>query len=123
MRIAQVFRKAAILALLALFASSSAFAGTTGKISGKIVDAKTKDAVPFATIQIDDTRMGAQADVNGEYVIINVPPGKYNVTATLAGYRPVKTEDVEILVDRTTTVNFTMEQTVVEMEAQVVAHK
>ncbi len=121
MRIAHVFKYAAILTLLALFASSAVlFAGNTGKLRGKLINSKTKEPLPFGVVQIDGTTMGAQADANGEYIIINVPPGTYNVTAKLQGYQSVKTENVEILVDRTTTVNFSLQESVVEMETQIV---
>ncbi len=120
MRKANVLRNVLVLMLLALFASASVFAGSTGKLKGKIIDKKSKNPVPFAVVQIDGTTMGAQADPNGEYIIINVPPGMYSVTASLTGWGSVKTTNVEVRVDGTAQVDFSMEESIVETEAQIV---
>jgi len=120
MRMANVLRNAVLLLVVALLASTSVWAGTVGKVRGKITNKKTKEAVPFAVVQIDGTTMGAQADVNGEYMIINVPPGVYSVTAKLTGYTSVRTEAVDVRVDQTSTINFALDESVIETEAQVV---
>lgn len=120
MRMASVLRNVLVLLVLALFASASIFAGSTGKVKGKITDKKSKDALPFAIVQIDGTTMGAQADQNGEYIIINVPPGMYSVTASLQGRTSVRTEKVEVRVDATAQIDFSMEESIIETEAQII---
>ncbi len=120
MRMANLFRSGLVLMVIALFAAASVFAGSTGRVKGKITNKKTKEAVPFAVVQIDGTTMGAQADPNGEFLIINVPPGMYSITANLTGWTSVRTEQVEITVDATRTVDFAMEESIVETEAQIV---
>lgn len=54
-------------------------AQTTGKISGKISDAKTGESIIGANVMIKDTDIGTATDENGRYFIINIQPGKYNV--------------------------------------------
>lgn len=120
MRMANVLKNVLVLMLLALFTSASVFAGSTGKIRGKIINKKSKEPVPFAVVQIDGTTMGAQADPSGEYIIINVSPGMYSITATLTGWTSVRTEKVEVRVDATANVDFAMEESIVETEAQIV---
>lgn len=120
MRMANVLRSALVLMVIGLFTAASVFAGSTGRIKGKITNKKSKEPVPFAVVQIDGTTMGAQADPNGEYLIINVPPGMYSVTATLTGWTSVRTEKVEVRVDATIPVDFAMEESIVETEAQIV---
>ena len=56
---------------------------TTGKISGRITDSSTGEPLPGANVVIVGTRMGATADVNGEYFIIRVNPGVYEVDSVL----------------------------------------
>ncbi len=65
-----------LLRLCGLVAFSLAFiclhlvyAGTTGKISGKIIDAANKVGLPGANIIIQGTTKGASADLSGRYVI------------------------------------------------------
>jgi len=61
--------------LLSLIGYSS-FAGTTGKIAGKVTDARTGEPMIGANVVIRGTRMGTITDQNGAYFIINVHPGK-----------------------------------------------
>jgi len=53
----------------------AAFSGSAGKITGHVIDAETNDPLVVVNILIEGTRMGAATDVNGEYTILNVPPG------------------------------------------------
>ena len=48
------------------------FAGITGKISGKIIDADTKEVLPGANVQIVGTSMGASTNLDGEFFILNI---------------------------------------------------
>ena len=64
-------RKEILLFLLPLFL----FAGTTGKITGRVVDAQTGEPLPFVQVILEGTGLGAVTDVEGYYVILNVPPG------------------------------------------------
>lgn len=82
--------------------------GTTGKITGKVVDAKDKAPLIGATVKIEGTLSGATTDDNGEYTILNVDVGTYIVTASYIGYDPEKVSDVKVSADLTTNVNFSL---------------
>jgi len=84
------------------------FAGISGKIVGKVVDAQTKEPLPGANVIIKGTTMGAATDVNGHYVIMNVPPGSYSLSANFIGYRTVTVENVIVSVDLTTSRDFAL---------------
>ncbi|MDZ7378271.1 MAG: TonB-dependent receptor, partial [candidate division KSB1 bacterium] len=103
------------------------YGGTTGKIAGRVVDAETGAPLPGVNVIIEGTRIGAATDVNGYYVILNVPPGTYALQASMIGYARVTATNVVVNVDLTTTVDFrlkaevlTMEQVVVEAERPIV---
>ncbi|NOX67490.1 MAG: carboxypeptidase-like regulatory domain-containing protein, partial [Chlorobi bacterium] len=49
----------------------SLMAGTTGKISGKIIDANTGDPLVGVNILILDTQLGAATDQDGFFYILN----------------------------------------------------
>ena len=98
-------------------------AGTTGKINGKVSDKKTGDALPFVNIIIVGTNFGAATDIDGNYVILNIPPGKYNVKAQYIGYQPIVVENVSVSIDLTTAVNFVLSESAVELEEIVVQGK
>lgn len=96
------------------------FSGNTGKIRGKIISKKSSDPVAFVVVQIKGTTMGAQANQDGEYIIINVPPGKYELCATLLGWGTVCVTELSVAANSTTTQDFSLEEAVVETQAQIV---
>ena len=62
------------------------YAGTTGKIAGKITDKSTGEVLIGANVLIVGTTMGASSDIDGNYFILNIPPGEYEVKASMIGY-------------------------------------
>ena len=95
-------------------------AGVTGKISGKVVDKDTGNPLPGANVVIVDTYYGAAADMDGNFFIINVPPGKFMVEATMMGYSRTRIEQVTVSTNSTTSLDFEMTQEVVQGEVVVV---
>jgi outer membrane receptor protein involved in Fe transport len=89
------------------------FAAVTGKISGTVRDTETGEALFPANIIVEGTVMGAASRPTGEYFIINVPPGTYEVRAKMMGYRDVVVEGVVVRADFTTTIDFALERTTV----------
>lgn len=105
------------VSLLTVFIFSSLIhSGTTGKISGTVKDLQTGEALIGASVVIEGTNYGAATDINGDYFIINIPPGKYRVKALMMGYKTIIQNQVQIVIDLTTKINFEMEQTVIEGE-------
>ncbi|MEE9225052.1 MAG: carboxypeptidase-like regulatory domain-containing protein, partial [Bacteroidota bacterium] len=96
------------------------FAGTTGKIAGKVSDAETGEPIPYANIVIEGTTLGAAANLNGNYVILNVPPGVYTVVGSVIGFQKVRVTDARVSVDFTTTLDFKLEIGDIELPAIVV---
>ncbi|NOY60072.1 MAG: TonB-dependent receptor [Calditrichaeota bacterium] len=110
-----------VAALLVIFiAHTNVWAGTTGKIAGIVMDSSTKEGLPGANIVIVGTQLGASADVNGKFFILNVPPGDYSVRATMMGYGSVLQQKVRVNADRTTDLNFGLSQAVLEGKEVVV---
>ena len=93
----------------------SSFAATTGKVSGLVVDAGTGETIPGVSVVIEGTRLGAVTDVEGEYFIISVPSGEYTVRAIMMGYRTVEKTGVQVVIDRTSRVDFELEATITEL--------
>lgn len=96
-----------ILILFVMFFSSIVEAGTTGKIKGQIVDDKTGEPLTGVNVMIDGTTLGAATDIDGFYIILNIPPGKYNLKVSYIGYATSLVE-VNVSVDLTTTQNFSL---------------
>jgi len=88
--------------LLLFFTPYLIYAGTTGKLSGSVKDSQTGEPLVGANVIIVGTDLGAATNVNGNYVILNIPPGNFSVKISYIGYEPVLVTDVQIVVDQTT---------------------
>lgn len=99
---------------------SPLMAGITGKIAGRVIDAESGDALPGVNVVIMGTTMGAQTDLEGDYFITNVPPGEYDITASMIGYQAVTSTGVYVIVDHTVDVDFSLGTTVLEAAEVVV---
>lgn len=96
------------------------FAGTTGKLVGSIKDAQTGEPLIGANILIEGTDFGAATNIRGEYVILNIPPGRYNVRISFIGYETVLYTDVIIIVDQTTPLSADLNPQSIEVDEIVV---
>ena len=96
------------------------FAGSTGKIVGIVKDKETGEPLPFANVFIDGSSMGAASDIDGNFTILNVPPGIYSITASVVGYQKVTMKETRVNVDFTTRIEFELSSGSVTMQAVVV---
>ena len=58
--------------------------------------------------------MGAATNIKGEYFILNIPPGKYDLTASMIGYGTVTVEGTLVMVDLTAKTNFFLKPETIE---------
>lgn len=86
-----------LISLLALTINffNSPILAAGASIDGYVKDAKTGEPLVGANIMLIGTGMGNATNLNGRYVIANVPPGKYIIRASYIGY---KTQQIEIAV-------------------------
>jgi len=110
-----------LVALSLLILTSSAFAQSgVGKISGKVLDADTREPLIGANIIILNTNLGAATDIDGNYFILNITPGTYNAKVSYVGYAPKTIQGVRIVANLTYELNvdlstdFTLPEIVIE---------
>ena len=65
-------------------------------VSGKVVDASSNETVPYAYIHLEELHRTAITDIDGTFIIKNIPSGAYTVTVHRIGYR-TQSQKVEIL--------------------------
>lgn len=109
---------AVCLVLTAPLAASAQ--STTGKVSGRVVDAATGDGLPGVTVRLGDTGRGAATDADGEYAILNLSPGTYDLIASYIGYQTAVREGIRVSINRTTKVDFELTEAVLGGEEVVV---
>ena len=111
-------RRTLFAGLTSLLLCAPCFAQTLGTITGEVKDS-TGAVIPGATVTVvnkatNATRPTATNEV-GLFDLPALPPGLYTVKCELEGFR-TSTRDVELQVQQTVKVNFTLEQgTVSEM--------
>jgi len=95
-----------------------------GKIRGRVVDANSNEALIGANIVVLSAGLGkgSATNMNGKYVISNIPASTYDVRVTYIGYSPQTIKGVSVFPGQTTTLNFEMSIQAIEGEiVEVVA--
>jgi outer membrane receptor protein involved in Fe transport len=92
----------------------------SGKITGKILDADTGEPLIGATVGVQGSTRGAIADIDGNYLMLNVPPGTYVLEARYIGYATVVVQEVVVRTDLTTEQDFELAPESFEGEELVV---
>lgn len=99
--------KKTIIFSAAIFIFSFAFSVSAGekekesasasvKITGKIVDNKTGEALAGVLIKLDDINLTSYSDLDGNFEINGLAPGTYNISTSLISYETLKI-DVDAL--------------------------
>lgn len=105
--------------ILSFFLTLTSFAQTSS-VRGTVVDLNTNAKIPFASVKINNTTYGTATDTNGKFVIKNVPPGNYNISCTVIGYKTATIFEIEVTSVKPAIVDFALEENKVEIaEAQV----
>lgn len=107
------------LCVFLLILSFQLFAGTTGKITGTITDQESGERLPGVNITLLGTTTGGSTDLAGNYVILNIPPGVYNLQITMMGYQQVLIQKVRVAVDYTTRINRTLSTEILDLGESV----
>ncbi len=112
--------KVSEICILLLFVFNAvAYSQTAGKISGFVID-ETSEPLVGVNVIVRGTSLGAATDMDGEFFILNVPPGTYDVEASMIGYASVRIEGLKVSVNRTVSVDFNLQPSVIQGEAVVV---
>lgn len=108
-----------LILFLSLLIVAHVFAGTTGKIAGQITDSKTGEPLAGVNVLVDGTFLGAATDLDGYYVILNIPPGTYKLVLMMVGYTQSSVTDVRVKMDQTTTISVTLSEEALEMGEEI----
>ena len=109
-----------LLPCLILFLSQPVFSGVTGKIAGRVIDKENQQPLAGTNVFIEGTTLGAAVDLEGYFTILNVPPGVYDIKASMVGYTEVTMKDVRVITDQTATLNFELQIEIMQSETIVV---
>jgi hypothetical protein len=99
------FSTVAVIFALAMFQSLPALAGTTGGVTGRVIDAQTRMPVAGAIVAAAAPSGSATATTNaqGSYALLSLAPDTYTLTVEVAGYETLVQQGVTIQADQTQT--------------------
>src|SRR6188768_1701694 len=103
---------ALLLTLGFLAIPSLSNAQVLGTVAGNVKDASGA-VLPGVTVEVASPALiekvrTAVSDGNGQYRVVNLPPGLYSVTFSLPGFSTVKRDALEVSVNFTSTVDAEM---------------
>lgn len=104
-----------ILFLLSLTSMSQ------GILRGKITNSINNQGIPFANVILLNTDLGAISDEEGNYEIVNVPPGLYNVRASYVGYKSSTSYEIQVSLAKPVQLDFSLTEDASELSEVVVS--
>lgn len=127
-----VTRILALAMLCALVVPVIVIGGTTGKISGVVIDNDTGQPIAGARVEVVGTDYEAFTDAEGRYVILNVPVGRHTLVASFLAeqssedetelllFQQIEVRDLKVSVDLHTEQNISLSTKPYEMGTIVV---
>ncbi len=104
----------------ALFITGTfAFGQGSGVLKGTLTDGSNNEPIPFANVGIfngSQQVLTTVSDIDGNYTLKPIPPGKYTVKATYVGYATKQIEGVIIKADGTTYQNIGLAPTTTQLD-------
>lgn len=108
-----------LLILLLTFTIQSFTLAQSGSIKGTIYDQESNETLVGANIVLLKRNLGAASDLDGNYVIRNIPVGKQTIVISYIGYESDSVE-VTIVADRALGEDFHLKPLVIEGETVTV---
>ena len=77
-------------------------------IKGKVIDEKTGETLPGASVIIKGTTKGSNTDLDGAFSIVNLTPGTYSVQCQMISYNIKTLTDIVVKSDEPTIITISM---------------
>ena len=116
-------KRGLLMLVLLLFGSFLALTAQaqTGVICGTVTDAKFKEPLIGATVSIEGTTMGAITDMDGNFRLENIQPGKYALIASYVSYQAKTIKDISVVARQETVVRIELSEADLQLEGVTVA--
>ena len=99
-----------VLFFILLFFNLCAYAQSDAHITGHVLDAQSKEHLPFVNVQIEGTSIGCLTDESGHFYLRNLPEGHLVVVFSMMGYETIK-RDVVLHKDTLVEMNISIQET------------
>jgi outer membrane receptor protein involved in Fe transport len=115
-------RRHLLLILSFALCLSSAYASQFGRLTGTVRDDKNQP-IQSTSVRLENTRLGTASDLDGQFQIAAIVPGRYTVLISSVGYRSQKIVDVEIVSGRRTHLSVKLEAETLNLSPVTVTFK
>jgi outer membrane receptor protein involved in Fe transport len=100
--------KVFFVVLLIILLPGLLLAAGRGKIKGKVTDRESGEPLIGASVIVVGTQLGSATGIDGEYVVLNVEVGTYELRASYVGYQSITLSNVRVNSDLTTDADFAL---------------
>lgn len=101
-------------AIIILIFLSRGYVLAQGTISGRVIDAETRQPLPGANVYLQGTVIGSVTDTDGFFRIVNVPDEPMTLVVTMIGYGKFTQADIRVSAGEIQTLNIQLQPTVIE---------
>ena len=110
-------------ALILLYQLNFSFSQNNGSVYGFVTDSSNGEALIGANVFITDLALGMATDVNGYYVLQEIPQGSYEVSVSYVGYKILR-QKIDISDGQSVKLDLVLTEEVVSFsEVEVTAEK
>lgn len=106
--------------VLFLLCSGSLTFGQEAEISGVVHDSTSGQPLPGVNIVLTGTTFGAASDIDGKYLIPDIPPGEYTVQASYIGYEKMLFTGIRISKGQHMQLDILMHSTTLTLDQAVI---
>jgi hypothetical protein len=92
------------------------FASEAAVLKGTVKDMDSGGGLVGANVLLVGEKYGASTDLNGEYVIFNLPAGVYTVQVTILGYAPEEARGIRLDEKEEKVLSFLLRPTAIDLE-------
>lgn len=115
-----VLKTALALMLISSTAAAAQEVGSSGRISGTVVDQATRQPLSGVILEVLGSDRGALTGIQGEFVLDRVPLGMHTLRVQALGYATRHMSEVAVTAGQTVQLHVELESTVLAMEGVVV---
>ena len=113
-----------LIAIILLFAHSiSLHGGISGTITGHVTESESGEALAGVQVIIEGSDRGAICDASGTFILINIPPGKYDIRFEMIGYTKQIITGVPVIIDLRSQVDVELEPATLSGETVIIESK
>ncbi|NQT63545.1 MAG: TonB-dependent receptor [Candidatus Marinimicrobia bacterium] len=107
-------KKLCRISLILLIGAQFLYSGTAGKLTGRVTDQSTGEALIGVNVFLPATSQGGATDLDGNFYILNIAPGEYQLRCSMIGYSEQVIDGIRIMIDLTTTQDVQMTLSIIE---------